>query len=138
MKEALPMPGNSSEYLDRAALESLARDFPTEDAAVSEIARKSAELSLPKGTIHLISDVHGEDKKLRHVTNNGSGTSRPLAERLFKDTLDPKQFQEFLTLIFYPAEVVERLEHTLTSPDELRAYAQRILHNLFKVVRVLA
>jgi fructose-1,6-bisphosphatase-3 len=132
------MPASNSEYLDRAMLQPLAREFPTEDAAVAEIARRTAELVLPKGTIHVISDVHGEDKKLRHVINNASGTLRPLVERLFKGTLDPKQFQEFLTLIFYPAEVVERLEHTLTKPEELRAYAQRMLHDLFKVIRVLA
>ncbi|HZP41400.1 MAG TPA: fructose-bisphosphatase class III, partial [Candidatus Binatia bacterium] len=37
------------------------------DRAVSrstEIARLAAELTLPKGTIHVISDVHGEDQKL--------------------------------------------------------------------------
>src|SRR5438874_3134953 len=121
-----------------AILRSLSHAFPNMDAAVAEITRLTAVLTLPKGTIHVISDVHGEDKKLRHVINNASGTLRPLVERLFKGTLDPKQFQEFLTLIFYPAEVIERLEHTLTKPEELRAYAQRMLHDLFKVIRVLA
>src|SRR5438270_8779069 len=107
-----------------ATLEPLAHEVPSIDSAIAEIARLSAELALPKGTIHVISDVHGEDKKLRHVINNASGTLRPLVERLFKDTLDAKQFQDFLTLIFYPAEVAERLEHTLTNPEDLRAYAQ--------------
>jgi len=40
----------NSEYVDRAILQPLAREYPTEDAAVSEIARRSAELTLPKGT----------------------------------------------------------------------------------------
>src|SRR5438067_5855432 len=88
-------------------LHALARQFPNVDTATAEIARLSAVLTLPKGTVHVISDIHGEDKKLRHVINNASGTLRPLVERLFSGRMDPKQCQEFLTLIFYPAEVTE-------------------------------
>jgi fructose-1,6-bisphosphatase III len=119
-------------------LHPLAREVPNIDAAVAEIARYSAELTLPLGTIHVLSDVHGEDQKLRHVINNASGTLRPLVERLFKEQMSPRQFQEFLTLIFYPAEVVSRLERTLTDVDARKAYARRMLHDLFVVVRVLA
>ena len=63
-------------------------------------------------TVHVISDIHGEDKKLRHVINNASGTLRPLVEKLFASRMEAKEFQEFLTLIFYPAEMSERLEET--------------------------
>src|ERR1700755_1728915 len=95
-----------------AKLAPLAREIPNIDSAIAEIARFSAELTLPRGTIHVISDIHGEDKKLRHVINNASGTLRPLVERLFKDRMSPDQFQEILTLIFYPAEVVDPLQQT--------------------------
>ncbi|HEY0791252.1 MAG TPA: fructose-bisphosphatase class III [Chthoniobacterales bacterium] len=120
------------------SLRPLSREVPNVDAAVAEIARFSAELTLPQGTIHVISDIHGEDRKLRHVINNASGTLRPLVENLFRDRIPPKQFQELLTLIFYPAEVVGRLEHTISTPEAQRAYAMRTLHDLFDVVRVLA
>src|SRR6201984_3320177 len=103
---------------DLAKLAPLAREGPNLVSANAEIARFSAELTLPRGTIHVISDIHGEDKKLRHVINNASGTLRPLVERLLKDRMPPQQFQEFLTLVFYPAEVVGRLEETLQSPHE--------------------
>ncbi len=119
-------------------LRALARQFPNIDSALAEIARLSAVLTLPKGTVHVISDIHGEDKKLRHVINNASGTLRPLVERLFESKMDPKEFEEFLKLIFYPAEVTQRLEQTLTDQDELRAYARRTLRNQFDLVRVLA
>ena len=119
-------------------LRALARDFPSVDSALAEIARLSAVLTLPKGTVHIISDIHGEDKKLRHVINNASGTLRPLIERLFQARMEPKQFQEFLTLIFYPAEVTQRLEQTLTDREELRDFAQRTLRYQFELVRVLA
>ncbi len=91
-----------------ASLRMLADQFPSIDSATAEIARLSAVLTLPKGTVHVISDVHGEDKKLRHVINNASGTLRPLVEQHFAAKMEPKEFQEFLTLIFYPAEVVAR------------------------------
>jgi fructose-1,6-bisphosphatase-3 len=121
-----------------ATLEPLAREVPNIDSATGEIARLSAELTLPKGTIHVISDIHGEDKKLRHVINNASGTLRPLVERLFKDRMSPDEFQEILTLIFYPAEVVSRLEQTLRDPQDQKTYALRTLSDLFAIVRVLA
>src|SRR6516164_1414105 len=82
-------------------LRPLARQFPTLDSAVAEIARLSAELTLPKGTIHVISDVHGDDTKLRHVINNASGQLRPLVERLFAERLAPAELQELLALVFY-------------------------------------
>jgi fructose-1,6-bisphosphatase-3 len=60
-----------------ARLQPLAREIPNIDSAIGEIARFSAELTLHKGTIHVISDVHGDDKKLRHVINNASGHLAP-------------------------------------------------------------
>lgn len=119
-------------------LRALAREFPNVDAAMAEIARLSAVLTLPKGTAHVISDIHGEDKKLRHVINNASGTLRPLVERLFASRMEPRQFQEFLTLTFYPAEVSDRLERTMTDAAELRAFAVRTLDCQFELVRTLS
>lgn len=121
-----------------AILQPLARQFPNIDAAIAEVARLSAELTLPKGAIHVISDVHGEDKKLRHIINNASGTLRPLVEKLFAKKMGAKQLQEFMTLIFYPAEVVDRLGGSLQEPAQLREFAQRVLHDLFDIVRVLS
>ena len=61
---------------------------------------------------------------------------RPLVERLFQEHLTPKHFQELLTLIFYPAEVVGRLECTLRTPQQQKDYALRMLQELFGVVRL--
>lgn len=121
-----------------AILRALSDRFKNTDAALSEVARLSAVLTLPKGTIHVISDIHGEDKKLRHVINNASGSLRPLIERLFADQMSPQEFREFLTLIFYPAEVTEKLINHPLPPAELRAYAIRTLLAQFELARVLA
>ena len=120
-----------------AGLRMLARQFPNVDSTVAEIARLSAELTLPKGTVHVISDVHGEAKKLRHIINNASGTLRPLAEKLFAGRMDAKQFQDFLNLIFYPQEFSEHLEAGLSDPQALCKFAQRVLSDMFEVLRVL-
>jgi fructose-1,6-bisphosphatase-3 len=121
-----------------APLRVLAARFPNIDAAMAEIARLSAVLTLPKGTVHVISDIHGEDQKLRHVINNASGSLRPLVERVFGKRMDAARFQEFLTLIFYPGETVQRLEQKPRAPDELREYARSTLRDLFELVRILA
>ena len=88
-----------------ASLAPLAREIPDVDSAIAEIARLTAELTLPQGTIHVISDIHGEDKKLRHVINNASGTLRPLVEGLLKGQMPAEGLQQFLALVFYSAQM---------------------------------
>jgi fructose-1,6-bisphosphatase III len=121
-----------------AALRPLARQFPGLDATLAEIARLSAERTLLKGTVHVISDVHGDDVKLRHVINNASGTLRPTVERLFGDRLGPAAVQELLALIFYPQETLDRLAPALADPAGRREFCLRTLSNLFEVIRTLA
>src|SRR5947207_679162 len=79
-----------------AALRPLARQFPTLDAALAELARLSAELTLPMSTVHVLSDIHGEDGKLRHVINNVSGLLRPLVKRVFAGRMNKDEMQEIL------------------------------------------
>ena len=129
-------PRLSSEEL--TALLPLKRQFPTLDAVLAEIARRSAELTLPKGAIHVISDIHGDDTKLRHVINNASGMLRPLVEQVFAGRMSPSETQEFLTLIFYPRETLERLTPTLSDPAALRPFCRRVFRQLFEMVRILA
>ena len=124
--------------MDLAALRPLARRFASPDAALAEMARLSAELTLPKGAVHVVSDVHGEDVKLRHVVNNASGTLRPLVERLFGERMSKTELRDFLSLIFYPREMLERLEPELRDAAPRQAFAQRVLQDLFTIVRALA
>jgi fructose-1,6-bisphosphatase III len=136
--KTVPADGLGDRDYELSLLRTLSQQFPTVDSAMAEIARLSAVLTLPKGTIHVISDIHGEDQKLRHVINNASGTLRPLVERLFASRMSPAQLKNFLTLIFYPAEVVERLEQTQVDSTELRIYAIWALRHQFELVRTLA
>jgi fructose-1,6-bisphosphatase III len=120
------------------ALRPLQREFPSLDAVVAESARLSAELTLPKGTIHVLSDIHGDDVKLRHVINNASGQLRPLVTEMFAQRMTPGELQEFLTLIFYPRETLERLTPTLQEPGALRFFCRRSLRHMFEIIQRLA
>lgn len=121
---------------DLAALRVLAHRFPDGSAATAELARLTAELTLPKGSIHVVSDVHGEDVKLRHIINNASGTIRPLVDRVFALRSKPDR-EELLSLLFYPAETLARRLPGL-SPEAKRTFAIRALSDLLTVVRTLA
>jgi fructose-1,6-bisphosphatase-3 len=120
------------------ALRPLARQFPNLDSALAEIAGLTGELSLPTGTIHVISDIHGDDMKLRHVINNVSGMLRPLVKRLFSSRMNHVELQDFLSLLFYPRETLQQLEPRLQDPEARQAFCRRTLADLFYIINVLA
>jgi fructose-1,6-bisphosphatase-3 len=122
---------------DLAMLELLALEYPNVDAAIAETARLAAVQTLPKSAVHVISDIHGEDKKLQHVINNASGTLRPLVEEMFAGRMNAQEMAEFLKLTFYPAEVTARLRQTLTHPEDVLAYATRTLQPQLELLRYL-
>jgi fructose-1,6-bisphosphatase-3 len=119
-----------------AVLRVLSRRFGDASAATAEIARLTAELTLPKGSIHVLSDVHGEDVKLRHIINNASGTLRPLVDRVFSERSKSDR-EELLSLLFYPAETLDRRLPGL-DPEARRGLVLRALNDLLTVVRTLA
>jgi fructose-1,6-bisphosphatase-3 len=123
---------------DLAALRALSRQFPTVDSALAEIARLSAEMTLPRQTVHVVSDVHGEYVKLRHVINNASGTLRPLVEGLLGKRLSAPEIQEILTLIFYPHELLEERASNARDPQSLGAFCRKALPHLLEIGRTLA
>ncbi len=101
-------------------LEALAARYPTADLALSEASALRASLSFPKGIVHVVSDVHGEYKKLRHIINNASGSLRPLAESLFGGEMSSEEIQQLLAVIYYPHEAIEHWRPTLTDPERRR------------------
>jgi fructose-1,6-bisphosphatase-3 len=81
----------------------LAKRFPNVPAVLAELANLESVLTLPVPTVHVVSDVHGEDVKLRQVVNNASGSLRPLFERLYAG-LGAQAIEQLLTLTYYPHE----------------------------------
>ncbi len=90
-------------------LTALSASYPNRFDALRETAGLAATLTLNAPTIHVISDVHGEDVKLRHVIHNASGALRPLVESVLKDRLTPTERERFLATLYYPREALQRL-----------------------------
>ncbi len=119
-------------------LNALAQNYPTADAALAEAAALHAALALPKGVVHVVSDVHGEYKKLRHIINNASGSLRPLVNDLFKTRLTDEEQQHLLAVLYYPREFIEYKRTELADAGWRRAWVRQTLRLQFELVRVLA
>lgn len=124
-------------FPDLARLRILSEILPNTKRALAEAAMLRARLTLPKGVIHVISDVHGEAAKLRHVVNNASGNLRPLVAEIFKDRLPEEEQRLLLVLIYYPREVMRQLPER-EDPRRRSAWVKTNLRRLFDVVRHLS
>ena len=98
-------------------LKLLAQQYPTVQAASSEIINLQAILNLPKGTEHLISDVHGEYEAFLHILNSCSGVIKEKVDDLFAATISRSDRDELCTLIYYPEEKLEQLHQLLPDMD---------------------
>ena len=105
----------------------LAEHYPTVESLCTEITRLSAQLSLPKGTEHFMSDIHGEYEAFCHIMNNCSGVIREKVH-LWLPELAEKEADELCTLIYYPEEVLKQHEQKKdVSPDWYRTQLERML-----------
>ena len=73
-------------------------------AASTEIVNLQAIMSLPKGTEHFISDVHGEYEAFLHILNSCSGVVRAKIDELFATNVSRAERDQLATLIYYPEE----------------------------------
>ncbi|MGD9790241.1 MAG: fructose-bisphosphatase class III [Phycisphaerales bacterium] len=130
------MPTNLS--ADRLAhLRALASQFRSAEDAITEAAGLRASLSLPSTTVHVISDVHGEDAKLRHVLNNTSGALRILVDQVLGDRLKPDEKQIFMAVLYYPREAINKYSREIVESGRRLAWVQETLTRQFEIVRVL-
>ena len=81
-------------------LKMLARQYPTVQAASTEIINLQAILNLPKGTEHFISDVHGEHEAFLHILNSASGVVRRKLNDLFATSIPRRELDQLATLIY--------------------------------------
>jgi fructose-1,6-bisphosphatase-3 len=118
-------------------LKELSTKYPNTDVALAKIARLRAALTLPKGTIHVVSDVHGEFKKLKHVINNASGSLRVLVDQVFGDTLSSERADLLLKLIYYPRETFMYLLERYSAHEERRAIIVETIGQELELLRAL-
>ena len=121
-----------------SALRALAQQFPTVDAAVAEIAYLQALLQLPKGVVHVISDVHGDNKKLQHVLHNASGSLRPLVEEVFGPRLSAAEIDRLLNTIYYPMEMVRYLGLATATLEVRATFVRHTLRQQFAILAALS
>ncbi len=86
----------------------LAEKWPTKRDVMSEIINLQAILSLPKGTEHFISDIHGEHEHFTHVMRTASGVIRAKIHDVYKDELSTEEQIQLANLIYYPERVHEK------------------------------
>ena len=103
---------------DLPYLKLLAQQYPSIQAASTEIINLTAILNLPKGTEHFLSDIHGEYEAFLHVLKNGSGSIKRKIENVFSHTLLESEKRRLATLIYYPRQKLPLIRQTLTDPDE--------------------
>ena len=77
----------------------LGEQYPSVEALCTDITRISAQLSLPKGTEHFMSDIHGEYEAFCHIMNNCSGVIREKVH-LWLGFLSQREADELCTLIY--------------------------------------
>ena len=83
-------------------LQLLSEKYPSIQAASTAIINFTAQLQLPKGTEHFLSDIHGEHEAFQHVVRNGAGSIWRKIEEMFGNTMSKSERKNLATLIFYP------------------------------------
>ena len=112
---------------DERYLRLLSEKFPNAQAVVTELINLRAILSLPKGTEHFVSDLHGESSAFIHMIKNASGVVRKKVDEVYGlGTMDKGQWtmdkgqgtmglseeekRALCALIYYPDERIELIK----------------------------
>jgi len=116
-------------------LQLLAKQYPTVQAASTEIINLQAILNLPKGTEHFISDIHGEYEAFQHILNSCSGYIKEKLDELFSTSMSRHDRDELATLIYYPEEKLALVSET---EEDLEEWSRITLHRLVELCRWVA
>ena len=116
-------------------LRSLSKQFPTIADAATEIINLQAILSLPKGTEHFLTDIHGEWEQFNHVLKNGSGSVKRKIDEEFGNTLSARDKRSLATLIYYPREKLELVIRQEQDQELLEDWYKITLHRLVQMTK---
>ena len=113
----------------------LSRQYPTVQAAGTEIIRLQAILNLPKGTEHFMSDIHGEHEAFLHILNSGSGELKEKLEELFGNVMTQRDRNDLATLIYYPQSKIALIND---ESDEMEEWYRLTIHRLVDFCRYVS
>ncbi len=120
------------EKVDLRYLKSLTNQYPTVAAAATEIVNQQAILSLPKGTEHFITDIHGEYDQFQHVIRNGSGAIKRKIEQEFGNAISAVEKKAIATLIYYPEQ---KMEQVLKAEENMEDWYKVTLYRLIRICK---
>ena len=123
------------EYKELKFLKSLAKQYPTVDAACTAIINLQSILNLPKGTEHFLTDLHGENEQFDHVMKNGSGSVRKKIDEEFGHNMSIKDKKSLATLIYYPKE---KLEIVARQEENMTDWYTITLHRLVQMAKYVS
>ncbi len=115
-------------------LKLLSKSFPTISETATEIINLEAILSLPKGTEHFISDIHGEYEAFNHVLKNCSGVIKEKIENLFPNIIE-KERNQLATIIYYPKEKVELIQ---SSGIDMQEWYKKTIPRVLEVLKIVS
>lgn len=117
---------------DYRYLKLLGEKFPSISAAATEIINLEAILSLPKGTEHFLSDLHGEANAFTHVLKNASGQIRTKVDDVFGMSMRESDKRELCSLIYYPEEKLSLIRQR---EEDLDDWYRMTLHQVVEMAR---
>ncbi|MBC2850717.1 fructose-1,6-bisphosphatase [Cetobacterium sp. 8H] len=120
---------------DLKYLKLLSKNFPSIGETATEIINLEAILSLPKGTEHFISDIHGEYEAFNHVLKNCSGVIKEKIEIIFGESLLEKEKNQLATVIYYPKEKIEIIE---TLEENMELWYKKTINRILKVLQLVS
>lgn len=133
---------------DERYLQLLSRKFPNAQSVITELINLRAILSLPKGTEHFVSDLHGEANAFIHMIKNASGVIRKKVDEAFGDLLPEEEKRALCALIYYPDERIDLVKrkyngeeiHSLNEGFEyttIQDWYKRRLHQVVAIARAV-
>lgn len=119
---------------NNGVFEIISKQFPTKQDVMTEIINLHAILSLPKGTEHFLSDLHGESDTFLHILRNASGVIRTKIDLAFGDTMTTSEKDRLASLIYYPEYVLPIIIKDKNA-DEI--YTD-IFHKLIEILKLVS
>ena len=121
---------------DERYLRLLSEKFPNTNAVVSELINLRAILSLPKGTEHFVSDLHGASQAFTHMVKNASGVIRKKVDEIYGEKITEEEKRALCALIYYPDERLE-IELTGKNEDEKKTFFRQRIPQVVDVARAV-
>ncbi len=119
---------------DERYLQLLSEKFPNAQSVITELINLRAILSLPKGTEHFVSDLHGASNAFIHMIKNASGVVRRKVDEVYGYAMDEEEKRALCALIYYPDE---RIEYERTVQPDMKAWYKKRLHQVVDIARAV-